>query len=152
MLRPLAAANQITIDWDVPEGLSLVTDPTKLREILMNLLHNAIEYNKPGGLVELHVYPHKDHLILEVRDTGIGMTPEVMDKIFERFYRADPSRQATGVHAGLGLAIVKEYVERLGGTIEVESELGKGSLFRLRLPRPPGDAAASRTAIAAGKA
>ena len=69
-----------------------------------------------------------------VRDTGIGMTPEVRAKIFERFYRADPSRTQTGVHAGLGLAIVKEYVERLGGTIAVESEPGVGSTFRVTLP------------------
>jgi signal transduction histidine kinase len=62
------------------------------------------------------------------------MTDEVRDKIFERFYRADPSRTETGVHAGLGLAIVKEYVERLGGWITVESTPGKGSLFRVELP------------------
>ena len=62
------------------------------------------------------------------------MTPEVQDKIFERFFRADPSRHATGVHAGLGLAIVKEYVERLGGRLSVESVVGQGSRFRVELP------------------
>ena len=72
---------------------------------------------------------------MEVADTGIGMTSEVQAKIFERFFRADPSRTQTGVHAGLGLAIVKEYVNRLGGTIAVESQLGKGSTFRVTLPR-----------------
>ena len=65
------------------------------------------------------------------------MAPEVKDRIFERFYRADASRQATGVHAGLGLAIVKEYVERLGGTIAVESQAGAGSTFRVSLPAAP---------------
>ena len=73
-------------------------------------------------------------MVFEVRDTGIGMPPEVKDRIFERFYRADPSRHATGIHAGLGLAIVKEYVERLNGTIAVESTPGVGSVFRVTIP------------------
>jgi signal transduction histidine kinase len=72
--------------------------------------------------------------VVEVSDTGIGMTPDVRGRIFERFYRADASRTATGVHAGLGLAIVKEYVDRLGGTISVESEQDRGSTFRVTLP------------------
>ena len=71
-----------------------------------------------------------------MRDTGIGMAPEVADRIFERFYRADPSRHATGAHAGLGLAIVKEAVAKLGGTVAVESSPGRGSTFRVRLPAP----------------
>jgi signal transduction histidine kinase len=101
----------------------------------MNLLHNAVEYNTPGGAIELDVRPGTDgRVTFDVRDTGIGMTDEVKAKIFERFFRADPSRTETGVHAGLGLAIVKEYVERLGGTITVESAAGKGTLFRLELP------------------
>ena len=70
----------------------------------------------------------------EVRDTGSGMTPEIEGKIFERLFRADPSRTATGVHAGLGLAIVKEYVDRLGAKIAVESKPGVGTTFRVSLP------------------
>ncbi|MCS7269954.1 MAG: HAMP domain-containing histidine kinase, partial [Gemmataceae bacterium] len=135
VIRPLAAANRITVDCDVPVDLVIESDAAKVREVLTNLLHNAVEYNRPGGVVELAIWPEQDQVILQVRDTGIGMTPEVMDKIFERFYRADASRQAAGVHAGLGLAIVKEYVERLGGTIQVESQPGIGSTFRVRLPR-----------------
>jgi signal transduction histidine kinase len=82
------------------------------------------------------------------------MTADVKDKIFERFYRADPSRQATGVHAGLGLAIVKEYVARLGGVIEVESAPGAGTTFRVTLPlatpaAPAADRPKARDAVAA---
>jgi two-component system, OmpR family, heavy metal sensor histidine kinase CusS len=73
-------------------------------------------------------------VVVEVRDTGIGIAPEIQDKIFERFFRADPSRQETGAHAGLGLAIVKEYVERLHGRLTVESKVGSGSRFRIELP------------------
>ncbi|VTT97137.1 integral membrane sensor signal transduction histidine kinase : Sensor histidine kinase, putative OS=Thermodesulfovibrio yellowstonii (strain ATCC 51303 / DSM 11347 / YP87) GN=THEYE_A0751 PE=4 SV=1: HisKA: HATPase_c [Gemmataceae bacterium] len=138
VIRPLAAANNVTVALRAgdPADLELDTDAGKLREVLMNLLHNAVEYNAPGGTIELTAARSLDAVVLEVRDTGIGMSAEVREKIFERFYRADPSRHATGVHAGLGLAIVKEYVSRLGGTITVESEEGKGSTFRVTLPVP----------------
>jgi signal transduction histidine kinase len=137
VIRPLATAHGLTLEVRAAPPLELDSDPDKLREVLVNLLHNAVEYNRPGGTVELLGRREKDRVVLEVRDTGIGMTPEVREKIFERFFRADPSRQATGVHAGLGLAIVKEYVERLGGTIVVESQAGVGSTFRVELPAAP---------------
>ena len=100
----------------------------------MNLLHNAVEYNSTNGKIELRVARGRGAVTFEVRDTGIGMSPDVRSKIFERFYRADPSRHTTGVHAGLGLSIVKEYIERLDGTIAVESVVGQGSTFRVSLP------------------
>ena len=103
----------------------------------MNLTHNAIEYNRPGGKVEVTAAAAANGgVVVEVRDTGIGMPPEVQAKIFERFFRADPSRQATGVHAGLGLAIVKEYVDRLGGKLFVDgaSAAGAGSGSSCRTP------------------
>jgi signal transduction histidine kinase len=137
VIRPLAAAHGLTLEVRAAPPLELETDPDKLREVLVNLLHNAVEYNRPDGNIELTGARQNGRIVLEVRDTGIGMTPEVRERIFERFFRADPSRQATGVHAGLGLAIVKEYVERLGGTIAVESEPGVGSTFRVELPAVP---------------
>lgn len=158
VIRPLAAAHNLVVTADVPDELVLETDPGKLREVLMNLLHNAVEYNKPGGAIELSVRPEGAAAVFEVRDTGIGMTPEVREKIFERFYRADASRHATGVHAGLGLAIVKEYVARLNGTISVESAPDAGTTFRVALPLtavpadsppPAADRAKGRSAVAA---
>lgn len=137
VIRPLAEANNLTFDVMTRGPLELDTDPDKLREVLINLLHNAVEYNRPGGRVELIGSRRNGHIVLEVRDTGIGMPAEVRERIFERFYRADVSRHATGVHAGLGLAIVKEYVERLGGSIAVESEADAGSTFRVELPALP---------------
>ena len=101
----------------------------------MNLTHNAIEYNRPGGEVEVTATAGPDGgVVVEVRDTGIGMPPEIQGKIFERFFRADPARHATRLHAGLGLAIVKEYVDRLGGKLSVDSAVGRGSRFRVELP------------------
>jgi signal transduction histidine kinase len=136
VIRPLAAAKGIGVEVRTDDAIELDTDSGKLREVLMNLLHNAVEYNKPSGSIELVTRRENDSAVFEVRDTGIGMTPEVKDKIFERFFRADPSRHSTGVHAGLGLAIVKEYVSRLNGTIVVESVAGEGSTFRVALPIP----------------
>jgi signal transduction histidine kinase len=133
--KPLAEVQGLTFKVKLPTRMTVVTDPDKLREVVMNLTHNAIEYNRPGGEVELYAAPDDNGgVVLEVRDTGIGMPPEIHDKIFERFFRGDPSRQATGVHAGLGLAIVKEYVDRLGGRLTVDSTVGKGSRFRIELP------------------
>lgn len=120
----------------------LVTDPDKLREVLNNLLHNAIQYNRPHGTIDLEVAPDQGRVRFEVRDTGIGIAEDTRERIFERFYRADPSRSADGMNAGLGLAIVKEYVELMGGQISVESRPGQGSTFRVQLPlEGPGAAA-----------
>lgn len=137
VIRPLAEAHGLTFALKETGPVELATDPDKLREVLMNLLHNAVEYNRPGGRVELGVRREGGSVVFEVRDTGIGMTPEVREKIFQRFFRADASRHATGVHAGLGLAIVKEYVDRLGGTIGVDSTPDAGSTFRVALPASP---------------
>lgn len=136
VIRPLAESQGLTLSTDLQPTPPLDTDSDKLREVMINLLHNAVEYNRPGGSVRLAVRREANGgpLVVEVSDTGIGMTPEVKGRIFERFYRADSSRTATGAHAGLGLAIVKEYVTRLGGTISVESELDRGSTFRVTLP------------------
>lgn len=140
VIRPLAAANGITVSSYLADDLTLETDAAKLREVLMNLLHNAVEYNKPGGAIELTARRAGAAAVFEVRDTGIGMTADVRERIFERFYRADASRHATGVHAGLGLAIVKEYVSRLHGVIEVESASGVGTTFRVTFPLTPAGA------------
>lgn len=132
--KPLAEAQGLRFQVDAEKSLLVRTDPDKVREVVMNLLHNAIEYNQPGGEVELRARSSPTGVMLEVRDTGIGIAPELQDKIFERFYRGDPSRNAAGVHAGLGLAIVKEFVDRLGGRLSIESRVGSGSRFRVELP------------------
>jgi signal transduction histidine kinase len=140
VIRPLAEARGLefslrTLRHSQESGETQVsTDPDKLREVLNNLLHNAIQYNRPSGKIALSVTRENGHVLLEVQDTGIGIDPDIKDRIFERFYRADPSRTGDGMNAGLGLAIVKEYVELMGGTIRVESVPGQGSTFRIELP------------------
>jgi heavy metal sensor kinase len=134
-LRLMVSANGADQKGDCPTRLT--TDPDKLREILNNLLHNAIQYNRPAGQIDVMVARDNGHVRLEVRDTGIGIAAEAREHIFERFYRADPSRTSDGMNAGLGLAIVKEYVELMGGRIAVDSAPGQGSTFRIELPATP---------------
>ena len=94
-----------------------------------------VHYNNDEGSVTLRISAAPKSVILEVIDTGVGMSPETQSHLFERFYRADPSRQSETVNAGLGLAIVKGYIDLFGGTISVSSAPGKGSTFRVALPR-----------------
>lgn len=134
LVRPLAEARGLTVAVHSGPTVPLEGDPDKIREVLNNLLHNAIQYNRPQGRIDVNVARGKDQVSLEVSDTGVGIGPESRGRIFERFYRADPSRGGDGLHAGLGLALVKEYVDLMGGRIDVESALGEGSTFRVTLP------------------
>jgi len=134
MVRPLAEARDLSLRVHHQGPAPVRTDPDKLREILTNLLHNAIQYNRPHGAIEVAVHRQNGEVDLEVQDTGIGIAPDAKEQIFERFYRADQSRHADDLHAGLGLAIVKGYVDLMGGSIAVDSTLGQGSTFRVRLP------------------
>jgi signal transduction histidine kinase len=141
VVRPLAEARGLSLavvdrcsEALLAESDPLMTDPDKLREVLTNLLHNAIQYNRPQGRIDVTVVRDNGQVKVEVSDTGIGISAEARALIFERFYRADPSRNADDLHAGLGLAIVKEYVELMGGRIIVESQEGQGSTFRVELP------------------
>ena len=97
-----------------------------------NLLDNAIKYTPPGGHVAAAVSREGDEAIVRIEDTGVGIAPADLPRIWERLYRADRSRSERGL--GLGLSLVKAYVEAHGGRIEATSELGHGSVFVVRLP------------------
>ncbi len=134
--KPLAEAKGLKFNMTLEPAIMLKTDPDKLREILMNLVHNAIEYNRPGGEINLLAKQQANQTVLiEVSDTGIGMPKEIHERIFERFFRGDASRNAVGAHAGLGLSIVKEYIERMGGKLKLDSQVGVGSRFEIELPK-----------------
>ena len=100
-------------------------------------MSNAIYYNRAGGSVRVKVTTESGAAVLSVNDTGQGISPEDLPHIFERFYRADKARSKAAGRTGLGLAITKAIVEAHGGTIEVTTELGKGSTFTVRLPGRP---------------
>ncbi len=103
--------------------------------MIINLLTNAISYTPENGEVKLSVTDEEDHVHITVSDNGIGIHPEYVPRIFERFYRVDKARSRNTGGTGLGLAIVKHIVEVHNGNISVESEPGKGSVFHVLLPK-----------------
>src|SRR5262249_38712268 len=112
-------------------------DPTALVQIVDNLVDNAIKYTPPGGRVDLRSGSNGEQVHLEVADTGIGIEPSEQARVVERFYRVDKARSRDVPGTGLGLAIVKHLVEAHGGSVELKSWPGRGSTFRVNLPKPP---------------
>jgi len=135
MITPLAQSKEIEIKFESEPNLELNSDPGKLKDILINLLHNAVQYNKPQGTIHLKLSSRPGSIIVLVADTGIGIEPSKKGKIFERFFRIDSARvHGDSTNCGLGLALVKGYAELLGAVIEVQSELGQGSVFKVIFP------------------
>ncbi len=134
-VAPRGEAKGINLNLELEPSLPvLYGDRHRLHEVLVNLLENAIEYTQGGGTVTLRVKSRNSRLIMEVIDTGRGIPEEELQHIFERFYKVDKSRRRSEKGSGLGLAISRQLVELHGGEIEVESEVGKGSIFRVSLP------------------
>ncbi|MFP4394583.1 MAG: ATP-binding protein [Anaerolineales bacterium] len=142
-VNALATAKDMTLQWRKPDASKSVlvqADGKQLARVIRNLVDNAIKYTPDGGAVEVTLISERDEknkpwVSVRVRDTGIGIPPEGQARIFERFYRVDPSHTVPGT--GLGLSIVKEIVEAHGGDITVQSEPGMGSVFEVRLPGRP---------------
>ena len=117
-------------------------DPMAFEQVLLNLLDNAIAYTEPGGEIEIEIAERRGRVEIAVRDTGLGIPEADLARIFERFYRVDKARSRDSGGTGLGLAIVKHLVQAMDGTITVESELGRGSCFRVTLPAASAPASA----------
>lgn len=133
--RPLAAQKHLTITAEWPDNLpEVVVDPDRLRQILNNLLSNAIKYTPPGGSITVRASVHEACVVFEVQDTGIGLSDEDKQHLFEKFYRSARREVQQEKGSGLGLALIKGVIEAHDGHIEVASELGKGSTFRFSLP------------------
>ncbi len=134
-LRPAAEHKQLTFIFDLDEVFPVVMgDANELDRMLVNLVENAILYTPEGGAVRVRGQAEEDAVMIEVEDTGIGIEESDVEQIFSRFFRASAARRRHQGGTGLGLAIVKRIVEIHHGQLEVESEVGRGSLFRLRLP------------------
>jgi signal transduction histidine kinase len=135
VLEPLAIDRGLALHLDVAaEPLELCTDPDRLRQILLNLVGNAIKYTQQGE-VRLEARLVDDAVQFRISDTGIGIAAEHLEYIFEPFWQADTSQRAQRGSAGLGLSVVRRLVQLLGGTVRVESEVGRGSRFTVRLPQ-----------------
>ena len=130
----LATDKSVSIGFDSPENVMVEGDPARLKQVIVNLLDNAIKYTPGGGRVRLVVRRERGFALLEVADDGIGIPEEALPHVFKRFFRVDSSRSREQGGAGLGLAIVKSICSAHGADIEVVSAVGKGSTFRLRQP------------------
>ncbi len=136
-VEPQAAQRKVTVKVAIPDGLTVRADPKALDHILVNLIDNGVKYGRPDGNVWVEARPtdDDDDVRIEVRDDGPGIADKHRARVFERFYRADPSRSREAGGTGLGLSIVKHLVESMGGDVGVEPNLPNGSIFWLRLPR-----------------
>jgi len=134
-LRLLAEDKGVSLVSDVEGGgVEVEGDPARLKQIVVNLLDNAIKYTPPDGKVEAKVRRNGSFAILEVKDGGIGIPAEALPHVFERFYRVDKARSRSVGGTGLGLAIVKSICTAHGGDVTVESREGRGSMFQVKLP------------------
>ncbi|GGS72486.1 hypothetical protein GCM10010156_34190 [Planobispora rosea] len=135
--RPAAEAKGLTLDTDLVTGVTLQADPVRLRQVLDNLLSNAIRYTPPGGTVFLAVRHDDGGAVVTVADTGIGIPAEQYPQLFDRFFRASTALQSGIKGTGLGLAITRAIVEAHGGTITATPREGGGTVFTVRLPADP---------------
>jgi len=134
LMEPSAAERGVTIAVSVPADLYVVADPTRLGQILNNLVDNAVKFNRQGGKVTVSAEEKEGQVAVSVEDSGSGIPSADLSRIFERLYRADKSRSRKVEGSGLGLAIVKHLVQSHGGEISAASEVGKGSRFTFTLP------------------
>jgi PAS domain S-box-containing protein len=133
--RVAASEAELELSAEIDDDLPMIMgDPTHLHRVLDNLLGNALKFTPQGGGVAVRLRQQGEALLLEVEDTGIGIPEDKLDRVLDRFYQVDGSMSRRYGGSGLGLALVKEIAEAHGGSVSVESEPGKGSLFQVRLP------------------
>lgn len=132
-LERKAAAKDLYLRYDGPPSLSIEANGSQMNQVAINLIDNAINYTSTGG-IEVSVAQHADQVVIQVKDTGIGISSEHLERVFERFYRVDKGRSRATGGTGLGLSIVKHIVEAHGGQVNAQSSLNQGSTFIVRLP------------------
>jgi len=136
VLEGMATASGVQVRRALPDDLPTVSgDPNLLRQMLDNLIGNAIKYNREGGTVDVSASADAQWVRVSVQDTGLGIPPEELEHIFDPFYRSSVSKENRIDGTGLGLAIAQAVAVRHGGAIEVESVLDKGTTFTVQLPR-----------------
>ncbi|WP_146209915.1 response regulator [Vitiosangium sp. GDMCC 1.1324] len=136
--EPIISQRRHELTVSLPsEQLMLNVDPTRMTQVVANLLHNAAKYTPSGGRIQLHAERQGDELLLSVRDNGIGLRPEMLHRVFELFVQVDPGSDRAQGGLGLGLTLVRSLVEMHGGAVSARSEgISKGSEFTVRLPLP----------------
>lgn len=132
-LKAVAEQNKITLIYSEKNSVEVMGDQSKLEKLLLNILRNALKYNKENGMINVWLEKDRDYARIFVADNGVGIAEEDLPYIFERFFRSDNIRPKSE-GSGLGLAICKSIVEKHGGEIGVQSKLGEGSIFTISLP------------------
>ena len=138
LFDPLYKSKGVALERNIEPGVMAVMDGAQIRQVMENLLSNALRYTDAGGSVKISLREDPESVTIESEDSGIGIAAEDLPYIFERFYRTDVSRTRTSGGIGIGLAIVKAIVDAHEGTITVESEPGKGSRFTVKIPKKSG--------------
>jgi signal transduction histidine kinase len=134
IIKPQAQERGITVEQMLhQDDLTVIGDKTRLKQILLNLASNGVKYNRDGGRLDFIAKRDSGQLHISVRDTGVGIPPESLDKLFQRFYRV-PGTENVVRGTGLGLNIAKSMVEAQGGKMLVESTVGVGTTFTIVLP------------------
>jgi two-component system phosphate regulon sensor histidine kinase PhoR len=133
-VEPVARSRGVNLVFHSAEDLDVLGHEIRLEQVFVNLLDNAVKFNRPDGEVYVEIARDADRAVVRVRDTGLGIPSRDLPRIFERFYRVDKARSRATGGTGLGLAIVKHAVEQMGGSVSVESRLGQGSVFTVALP------------------
>ena len=134
LARPAALLAGLELDVDLPDSLPARGDPDQLAQVVGNLLQNAVRYTPTGGRVSIKAERRPGDVLVSVANSGDGIPADDLPHVFERFYRVDKSRDRARGGAGIGLAIVRQIVEAHGGHVSVESEVGRGSVFTLKIP------------------
>lgn len=137
-LAPQLKRQELTVEKDLAAGLPLIrVDRARIRQVIVNIVHNAIKFTGPGGKITVATRMYDDSIVVAVSDTGVGIAGSDLPRVFERFYKGDRARPGGG-GTGMGLAIAKHVIEAHGGDVWVESEEGKGSTFSFSLPLQAG--------------
>jgi two-component system phosphate regulon sensor histidine kinase PhoR len=139
-MEPLATAKNIRLGSNVQPGVFVHGDANWIERAILNLLDNGIKFTDGPGKLDVTLNPYHNDAVLTVQDTGIGIPTDSLPHVFDRFFRVEPSRSKSVQGVGLGLALAKWIVEKHRGHIEVQSQIGKGSSFTIRLPLATGAA------------
>ena len=133
-LTPLAQKRKQTIALNIEDDCEMFADPGKLSQVCYNIIENASKYTPDGGSISVHLRREGRDAVLDIADTGVGIPPEDVPHVFDRFYRVDKARSRDTGGTGLGLSIVQQIVRLHAGSVTVQSEQGKGTTFTVQLP------------------
>ena len=133
-LTPLAQKRKQTVELRIEDDCEMFADPGKLAQVCYNIIENASKYTPDGGSITVHLRREGRDAVLDIADTGVGIPPEDVPHVFDRFYRVDKARSRDTGGTGLGLSIVQQIVRLHAGSVTVQSELGKGTTFTVQLP------------------